>query len=56
MVKVIVLVDRHEGGSDKLKDKGYDFTAILHLWPSGEVTIDESSAATGEVREGVLPR
>ena len=34
VVKVIVLVDRHEGGSDKLKKKGYDFTAIIDLWPS----------------------
>ncbi len=34
VVKVIVLVDRHEGGSDKLKQKGYDFTAIIDLWPS----------------------
>lgn len=33
VVKVIVLVDRHEGGSDKLKKEGYDFTTILHLWP-----------------------
>ncbi len=44
VAKVIVLVDRHEGGSDKLKKEGYDFTAILHLWPSREVTIGESSA------------
>ncbi len=34
VVKVIVLVDRHEGGSDKLKKQGYDFTAIIDLWPS----------------------
>jgi len=34
VVKVIVLVDRHEGGSDMLKKKGYDFTAIIDLWPS----------------------
>lgn len=33
VVKVIVLVDRHEGGSDRLKEEGYDFTAVLHLWP-----------------------
>jgi orotate phosphoribosyltransferase len=34
VAKVIVLVDRHEGGSDKLKQQGYDFTAIIDLWPS----------------------
>ncbi len=34
VVKVIVLVDRHEGGSQQLKKKGYDFTAIIDLWPS----------------------
>ena len=34
VMKVIALVDRHEGGSDKLKGEGYDFTSILHLWPS----------------------
>ena len=38
VVKVIVLVDRREGGSDKLQALGYDFTAILYLWPSGEMT------------------
>jgi len=36
VVKVMVLVDRGEGGSDKLKQEGYDFTALLHVWPSGE--------------------
>ena len=35
VVKVVALVDRHEGGSDRLKEEGYDFSAILHLWPSG---------------------
>jgi len=33
VVKVVALVDRHEGGSDRLKQEGYDFSAILHLWP-----------------------
>ena len=31
VVKVMVLVDRHEGGSDKLKKEGYDFTALLSV-------------------------
>lgn len=44
VVKVIVIVDRHEGGSDELKSEGYDFEAIIDLWPSGEVGIGESSA------------
>jgi len=56
VVKVIVIVDRHEGGSEKLKEAGYDFTTILDLLPSGKVTIDESTAATGEVGERILPR
>ncbi len=54
VVKVIVIVDRHEGGSDKLRKKGYDFASIIHLWPSGEVTVGESSAVAGEISEGVL--
>jgi len=33
VVKVIVLVDRHEGGSDRLRKAGYDFISVLHLWP-----------------------
>ena len=31
VVKVIALVDRNEGGSDKLREAGYDFTSILHI-------------------------
>jgi len=56
VVKVIVLVDRHEGGSDQLKNEGYDFTAIIDLWPSGEASVSESSTVAGEVRAGVLRR
>jgi len=56
VVKVIVIVDRHEGGSDKLRKKGYDFASIIHLWPSGEVTVGESAPVKGEVRERILPR
>lgn len=39
VVKVIALVDRHEGGSDELRRQGYDFTAFLSLLPPGELTI-----------------
>lgn len=39
VVKVVALLDRHQGGSDELKREGYDFTAILHSDASGEVSI-----------------
>lgn len=55
VVKVIVLVDRHEGGSDKLNGAGYDVTAFIDLWPSGEASIGESSPIEGEVKAGFLP-
>jgi orotate phosphoribosyltransferase len=54
VVKVIVIVDRHEGGSDLLKNRGYDFDAIINFWPSGEASIGESSEVKGESREGIL--
>lgn len=56
VVKVIVIVDRNEGGSEQLREAGYNFEAIINLPPSGEASISESSAATGEVGEGVLHR
>ena len=46
VVKVIVIVDRNEGGSERLKKEGYDFEAIINLPPSGEASISESSAVT----------
>ncbi|MFC2056207.1 orotate phosphoribosyltransferase [Chloroflexota bacterium] len=47
VVKVIVIVDRHEGGSDQLKEAGYDFSAIIDLWSSGEATVGGSSVTAG---------
>ena len=38
VVKVIAIVDRHEGGSDRIRAEGYDFDCLLDFWPSGEVT------------------
>jgi orotate phosphoribosyltransferase len=31
VIKVMALVDRQEGGSDRLREAGYDFTAILKV-------------------------
>jgi orotate phosphoribosyltransferase len=43
VVKVIVIVDRHEGGSDELKRKGYDVEAIIHLPPLGDASVGDYS-------------
>jgi len=40
VVKIIAIVDRHEGGSDELRKRGYEFQAFLSLKPSGELTIE----------------
>lgn len=40
VVKVVALLDRHQGGSDELRKRGYDFTALLHADAEGEVSID----------------
>jgi len=56
VVKVIALVDRHEGGSDRLRAAGYDFSSLIDLWPTGKVTIGNPSAIAGQTREGLLPR
>lgn len=39
VVKVVALVDRHQGGSDELRKRGYDFTALLHADDDGEISI-----------------
>lgn len=55
VVKVIVIVDRKEGGSERLRKEGYNFEAIIDLPPSGKASVSESSAATGEIKARVLP-
>ena len=54
VVKVIVIVDRNEGGSERLKEKGYNFDAIINLPPSGEASVSEPSTVAGETRAGIL--
>ena len=39
VAKVIVLVDRNEGGSEELRDRGYDFTSLYSADEKGNVTI-----------------
>jgi len=39
VVKVIALLDRHQGGSEELRKRGYDFIAILSADASGNVSL-----------------
>lgn len=41
VVKVIALVDRHEGGSEKLINEHYDFTAFLRFLNAGGVVVGQ---------------
>ena len=38
VVKVITILDRNEGGSDRLRSRGYDFVALLSANEKGEIT------------------
>jgi len=37
VVKVITIVDRHEGGADRLQEEGYDVTSLIDFLPDGSV-------------------
>ena len=37
VVKVIVILDRHQGGSDEVRRRGYDFVALLEADERGEI-------------------
>ncbi|MBI2831367.1 MAG: orotate phosphoribosyltransferase [Chloroflexi bacterium] len=41
VVKVIGLVDRHEGGGDALREQGYDLNTLMDLWQTGELAVGE---------------
>ena len=37
VVKVIIIVDRHDGGADRLREEGYDVTSLIDFLPDGSV-------------------
>ena len=37
VVKVMAILDRHQGGSDELRRRGYDFISLLESNESGEI-------------------
>lgn len=39
VVKVLAILDRREGGSDELRRRGYDFTALLVANDKGEIEV-----------------
>ena len=39
VVKVLAILDRHQGGSEELKRRGYDFTALLEATPGEKVWV-----------------
>ncbi|MFH1560721.1 MAG: orotate phosphoribosyltransferase [Chloroflexota bacterium] len=41
VVKVMVVLDRHQGGSDELRRRGYEFQALLEPAPDGTVRVAE---------------
>ena len=40
VAKILTVVDRHEGGSGKLKEQGYDFSTILGLTSEGKPFVE----------------
>jgi orotate phosphoribosyltransferase len=54
VVKVIALVDRHEGGSDSVREKGYSFQSILDFRKVGGKTELAVSATNGPGLKGEL--
>ena len=39
VVKVLAILDRGEGGSDELKRRGYDFSALMAANPDGQIGV-----------------
>jgi orotate phosphoribosyltransferase len=49
VVKVITIVDRLQGGSEKLKAEGYDFSALIDFLPDGTLR----NNVTGKIERNV---
>ena len=43
VVKVLSILDRREGGSEKLRERGYDFSSLLVATPEGEIMVAEDA-------------
>ena len=43
VVKVLSILDRREGGSEKLRERGYDFSSLLVATPEGEIMVAGSA-------------
>ena len=41
VAKVLAILDRHQGGSDEVARRGYDFVSLLVATPEGEVRVKE---------------
>lgn len=39
VVKVLVILDRHQGGGEELARRGYDFVSLLEATPEGQVRV-----------------
>ena len=39
MVKVLAILDRREGGSEELRNRGYEFTSLLVANDKGEIEV-----------------
>jgi hypothetical protein len=38
-VKVLSILDRHQGGGDKLRERGYNFSTLLEATLDGDVAV-----------------
>lgn len=43
VARVMVVLDRHQGGGDELRRRGYDFRALLEPSPDGRIRVAEQA-------------